>query len=327
MLHLIRNNNPLTALILAIYALAINWQVLFDPQMPVVPEGDFLFYIITGFFGVVLFKSAFGFTLLSVIMIVLEGLLLNAVVNRHKLFAKPTFATAFVYISLASIYHKFGYFSQPILVNWVLILLIDMILQLAHANKPAKLIYNAGFAVGIAALILFPASLLIIVLLMAIFMLRNFKLTEWVIALMGIATPIYFAAGLLFLFDVSGWLPQWVNVGFNLPRKIESPANVIGMLAGGITLLVLGAYSLQKNMGRSSLFVRRGWTTVTVCLVVSILVALFTVFEVRSAWLVTIPALSMIVANAFNNEKNKAFSNFTFYFILLLVVFCNMTSS
>lgn len=327
MLQIVRNNNPLTVLILFIYALAINWQVLFHPQLPVVPEGDFLFHIITGFLGVILFQSAFGFTLLSVIMLALQGIYLNAVANRHKLFYKPTFIIAFVYISFTSLSPTFGYFSQPLLINWVLIMLVDAILHLAQTQKPRKIIFNIGFAIGMAGLIMFPAVIYILVLLAAISILRNLNPGEWMVALLGWITPLYFAVGLLYLFDVLHWLPGWFDLGFSLPGSIKKPVFFIGAFMGLVTLFAMGTYALQKQLTRVSIFVRRGWTAIAISLFLSFIVGMFTDATVTMAWLIVMPSLSLVVANAYFAEKNKAFSNFAFYFMLLLVVFCKLSGS
>lgn len=327
MLQIVRNNNPLTVLILLIYALAVNWQVLFHPQMPVVPEGDFLFHIITGFLGVILFQSAFGFTLLAVIMLAVQGIYLNAVANKYKLFNKPTYVTAFVYISLSSLSPAFGYFSQPLLINWVLIMTIDTILQLAQSQKPRKIIYNTGFAIGVAGLLMFPAVGYILVLLAALSILRNLNPGEWMVALLGWFTPIYFAAGLLYLFDVLHWLPGWVDIGLNLPRAVPRLVYLVGTITGITVLFILGTYALQRQMNRVSIFVRRGWTALAICLFLSCVAALFTDPAVHMVWLMLMPPLSLVIANAYFAEKSKAFSNFAFYFMLLLVVFCKLSGS
>lgn len=327
MLQIVRNNNPFTVLVLLIYALAINWQALFHPQLPVVPEGDFLFHIITGFMGVVLFQSAFGFTLLSVVMLAIQGLYLNAVANKHKLFYKPTYIPAFVYISLTALSPSFGYFSQPLLINWVLVMLMDAILQLAQSQKPRKIIFNTGFAIGLAGLLMFPANIYILALLAAISILRNLNPGEWMVALLGWITPVYFAAGLLYLFDVLHWLPAWIDLGFSLPGSLQRPVFFIGALMGVVTLFTMGTYALQKQLIRVSIFVRRGWTAIAVCLFLSFVVGVLTDRVVSMAWLILMPALSLVVANAYFAEKNKVFSNFAFYFMLLLVVFCKLSGS
>jgi len=41
-------------------------------------------------------------------------------------------------------------------------------------------------------------------------------------------------------------------------------------------------------------------------------------------WVLIIPALTLIISHALYMEKNKRFSNFAFYFSLLLLVFCQL---
>ncbi|MCB0697487.1 MAG: hypothetical protein KDC07_08995, partial [Chitinophagaceae bacterium] len=274
--------------------------------------------------GVVLFHSAFGFTILAVAMNGLQAIYLNAVANRHKLFHKPTYVTAFVYISLCSLYVEFGRFSQPLLINWILIAVLDNMLQLSQAQKPRKLIYNSGFLIGIAALLSFPAIVYILLLLVALALLRNLNPGEWMVAILGCLTPVYFAAGLLFLFDVLHWFPEWVNLGVNLPGTISKPVFLVGAIMGMIILFTAGTYVLQKQLGRASVFVRRGWTGIAMCLIFSIIAAAITDSSIKMAWLVIMPSITLIIANAYYAEKNKAFSNFAFYFMLLLVVFCKL---
>lgn len=324
MLQIVRNNNPLTVIILFIYALVINWQVLFHPQMPVVPDGDFLFHIIAGFAKVLVFNSAFGVTLIAVLMIALQGLYLNAIANRQKLFNKNTYIVAFVYISICSIYPSFTAFRPPLLVNWILIMVFDIILQLAQTQKPRKMVYNAGFLIGIAGLLMFPAIGYIVVFLFSLSILRNFNPGEWIVALLGLVTPLYFTAGLLFLFDVLHWLPAWVDVGINLPGKLERPGYTILMVVGLVTLFIFGTVMLQQRIVKINIFIRRGWTSIAISMIFSVFIALFTDFDFKAAWLITMPALSLVISNALYAEKNRAFSNFAFYFTLLLVIFCKM---
>lgn len=298
--------------------------MLFNPQLPQVAEGDFLYHIIANFLDVVLLGSPFGFTFFTIVLLILQALYLNGVANRHKLFHTPTYLVAFAYISLTSLYPHFGYFSQPLLYNWLLIIVLDNVLWLAQSQKPRKLIYNSGFAIGVAALISFPAVLYLLLLFAAISLLRNFNPVEWIVGLLGVITPVYFAAGMLYLFDVLQWLPGWVHIGINLPRNIQQPVYLIGITAGCIFLFSMGVYALQKSLGRAGVFARRGWTTLTAGMIISILVAVFTPFEVKAAWLCVLPTLSLVVANAYNREKRKAFSNFAFYFTLVLVIFSNI---
>lgn len=325
MVALVRNNNPFTVVILFIYALVVNYSALFEPQLPELVEGAFLYNIIVNFFAIIFFKSAFAFTFMSVTMVVLQGIYLNTIANNNRIYNKPSYTVTFVYISLCSLYVPFVHFSQLLLANWAVIFIISTFFHLPHATKPRKIVYNTGFVVGVAALIHFPFILMALLVMIALATLRPLNMGEWMVAILGILTPIYFAAGMLFLFDRLPWMQGWVSMGINLPRSMASPVYFIGMLTGTIMLFVMGVYVLQSVVTRLNVYTRRGWTAIHIGLFISVLVAVFTSFDVKAAWLIIMPMLSLVVTNIYYHKKNKAFSNFAFYFMLALVIFCKMT--
>lgn len=300
---------------------------LFHPVLPEAAEADFLYYIITNFLKVMLVNSAFGLTLLTVVMVALQGIYLNAVANRYKLFAKPNYVPGFIYISLTSLCSPFVTFSQPLLINWVLIMTISCTLQLSQTTRPRKLIYNTGFAIGLAGLIMFPAVVYVLLLLIAISMLRNLNPGEWMVAILGAITPVYFAMGLLYLFDVLNWVPGWVYLEFNLPGKLVRPGLTIFISIGVVLLFIMGVYALQRQLNRVNMFVRRAWTVAALGMGLAVAVILFSDDAITQAWIMLFPFATIVIANAYNAEKNKAFSNFAFYLTLLLVIICKLAGT
>jgi hypothetical protein len=83
---------------------------------------------------------------------------------------------------------------------------------------------------------------------------------------------------------------------------------------------------MQQNVALSNIYVRRDWTAISFYLIISLLVGLMTDNAIKSAWLIAMPALSIIISHALLLEKNKRFSNFIFYFSLLFLVFCLMAN-
>lgn len=325
MVQLIRSNSPFTVIILFIYALVINYQALFNPQLPQVPEGQYLYGVITKFFLIIFFKKAFIFTLFSTLLLALQGVILNVIVNVGRLFPKSSYAVAFTYISLSSIYPDLAYFSQPLLANWLIIILFGLIYKLAQTNKPRQVIYNMAFVVGLAPLLHFPLVVFVLLLFVAIALLRSFIPGEWLVALLGVFTPVYLVSGFLFLFDALYVMPGVIELGVNLPRSLINPVYLIGLLAAVIILFFMGVYKLQGHINKLNVYIRRCWTVTSISFFISMLAAVFTTQSINSAWLVIIPSLSLLTANIYYSEKSKAFSNFAFYFMILLVVFCKIT--
>jgi hypothetical protein len=114
----------------------------------------------------------------------------------------------------------------------------------------------------------------------------------------------------------------WPQLGFSLSSQVASPFYLIVVMAYMLILSGTGIFAMLQNVALSNIFVRRDWTTISFYLIISVFVALLTKAEIKSAWLITMPALSIIISHGLLLEKNKRFSNFIFYFSLSLLVFC-----
>lgn len=294
------------------------------PVAPVPLAGYYLYNHLLQWFNVVLNNGAFAYTFLVLIMIFGQSLYLNVITIRHRLFYKPTYIPAFCYLLLTSVTTDFSYFGPSLLVNWCLLAAFDTMMFFPQSTHPRKYIFNAGFILSMAALVQFSASIYVLLLIMGLILLRSFNIGEWLVGLLGVITPVYFFAGILFLNDKLHEFLKWPQVGISLPRQIHNPVYLLGSVSGIIILVASGLYVMQGQMPKSTIYVRRSWGVVTSTWVISLLVAVFTGLDVKAAWLVALPALSLIIAQPLYLEKSKRFSNFIFYFFLLLVIFCQV---
>jgi hypothetical protein len=324
-LQLLKNNNPFTVIILLIFTLVVKMQALLHPQVPLSLPDNFVYNAILHLLSPVFGANAFAYTLLAVALIFIQALYINRITIKHKLFNRPSYVPAYTYIMLTSVYAPLSYFSLALLVSWCVLPGVDMLLSFSQTFQPRKLIYNAGFVLCIAALLQCSALGYLVLFLLCLVMLRPFNAGEWAVAIMGYVTPFYFFAALLFLTDTIGLLPQWVHIGISLPHTISSPLYVVGMLSGFIILFASGLYTMQLQLPRMGIYIRRNWLGLIFYLIISVFVAVCTDREVQGAWLIAIPALSLIISYALSLEKSKGFSNFIFYFSLIFIAFCQLT--
>lgn len=324
MLQLFRNNNPFTVIILFIGMLVFSLAALLHPQAPVPVPGYFVYNSLLDVLNVVLHHNAFGFTFINIILLFFQALYINNIAAKYKLFSRPTYIPALVYILLISLYPPYGYFSLAMVVNWFVLGGVDVILSFNQTLKPRKNIFNAGYLFCLASIFQFSAVGFVFLFLAALIILRSFTPGEWVVAVMGFITPLYFFAGILFLFDKLPLLRQWPQIGISLPRQINTPVYVVGLLTGYVALISAGLFGMQTQVPKSGIYIRRNWIALVAYTIVSVLVAVFTDGFVPGTWLLTIPALAFIIAHGFNLEKSKRFSNFILYFSLALVIFCQI---
>ena len=197
MLRLFRNNNPFTVLLLLIFTMLLKLHVLQHPQLPVQAEGHFIFNAIIRGLSVLFNGNPFHFTLLAIVMIFLQAIYLNTIAERRKLFLRDNYFPAVAYILVTSVYAPFNYFNKAILINWALIGALDIMLTFSQTMQPQKQIFNASYLFCIAFAFWFSAIGYLLFLLIGLLILRRFNLAEWVIAIVGYFTPIYFMAGIL----------------------------------------------------------------------------------------------------------------------------------
>lgn len=322
MLRLFRNNSPFTVIILFIFALLIKFPALLHPVAPEPVAGHFLFnYILKGL-DVVFRHGAFAYTMLAIVIIYIQSIYLKSIASRHKLFPRSTYIPSFVFLLLTSIYLPFSTFSETLVVNWLLLGAVDVMFGFTQTTQPRKLIYNASFLLSMAALFQFTMLAFFFLLLVGMVLFRPFNLGEWSVALMGYTTPFYFLACILFLVDRFGVLAQLPHIGFSLSTHVTSIFYIITMVAGILILLASGVYAMQLNVAMSNIYIRRDWIALSFYLMISVFVAILTDEAVRTAWMITMPGLSIIISHALLLEKNRRFSNFIFYFSLFYLVFC-----
>lgn len=295
------------------------------PALPYVDNDHIIYASFISLLDTLFRGHAFIYTLLSVLMIYGQAIYLNAIAAKQKLFAKPAYIVAYVYILLTSLYPPFNYFSEPLLINWLIITATGFILGSYQAAQPRKHLFNTAFVLGCISIISFPAVVYFILLIAALLLLRSFSLGEWVVALIGYLTPLYFFAGFLFLVDKFDYLLIWPSVGLSLPNKIVSPLYLIGTIICIMTMLLFGAFSLQSQLIKASIFTRRKWTALTIFLLTSFITALTQNFVENAAWLLVMPLLSLFISNVFYIEKSKGFSTFVFYFSMATLAFCLLT--
>jgi len=328
-LQLIRNNSPYTVIILFIFTLLVKMQALIHPLHPAMLPDYLLYNSIINLFDMVFNGNgaAFAYTLFAVLLLFFQALYLNRICNKYKLFPKSTYIPAFTYILLTSIYVQFSYFNETILVLWCVLGAIDTFLAFGQTLQPRKHIFNAGFMLCLAALFQFSAIGYFALLVMCMIVLRPFNFGEWVVAMAGYITPIYFFASVLFLIDMFREIVHWPNLGVSLPGRMESPVYMLGTFSGLIILFFSGVYVMQQQIPKSSIYVRRNWLALLIYVLISIAVAIITDAYVKSVWLILMPGLTLIISHALSLEKSKRFSNFIFYFSLIFVVFCQLAQN
>ncbi len=330
MLPLVRANSPYTVLILAILTLLLKLQAMAHPVLPAADAQHLVFGLVFSVLSLVFGKSAIAFSLFAALMIFLQGIYLRTIAGRHRLFGGHTYLPAFAYITLSALHPAMGQFSAVIVANWLLLGALDAMLGFGSREVQRGGIFNAGFLLGCVALVHFTAIILVLALPLALLRLRSFRLSEWVVAIIGWLTPFYFGIALMYLFDALPLVKFWPQWSRRLPQGFVVDAYTVGLFVCLFWLLAAGAFLLLRASAKMTVSLRRSWTVLAWALCLAVVAIAFSVGSSPALWGLSLPLLALFVVPPLLEEsprhrgRSRRFATFTFYLLLALVVFCQL---
>jgi hypothetical protein len=137
-----------------------------------------------------------GFLLLTT-----QAIHLNIVLNKHDVLYKDSWLPSLLYVVLAGLLPPFLWFHPLLFVNSILIFVLDRIFGLYKNNGPMSLAFDSAFLLSLSALFYLPAVVLFVFYFLGMLMLRPFSWREWIVGLMGLFLPFFFAFLYFFLKD------------------------------------------------------------------------------------------------------------------------------
>ena len=324
MIQLFRNNTPYAVLLLLIVAMFTQKGIAVPPVIDATAHTAPIYnWVLNGMlriFG----TNALVWTAVKLVLLFLQALYLNRIALHHRLLPKSTFTPALLLLCYASFAVTFRPFSESYIASFFLLGCFDAMFQFGHPTQPRRQIFNAGFLLAVAILTQFSYIFFIPVLLMALLILRPFHAGEWLAALLGLLTPVYFVAGLLYLCDRLPTLKQWPQIGMVLPHQAGHPALQLSIVLGGLLLIGGGLYLLQSQMERSTIQVRRSWAVVVSGAICALFAAVLADEHTTGSWLAFAPFFALTAVSVLEAEKPRWFANFALYFLFALTVACRL---
>ena len=323
MLQLFRANSPYVVIILFSITLLLKLQALAHAIVPVPGATQYVFSLVVDGLKWLFGNSATAFTLLAAILTFLQGLYLRNICVRRRLFVLHSYLPALAYIICASLHPSLGYFSAPLLGNWLVLGGIDTVLGFTRRSDQSGSIFNAGLVFAGLALLYFSAIGYAIFLFLSLAFLRSFKTGEWIIALLGYITPFYFAVCLLYLNGSLKVIREWPVFGISLTYASLRGLYPAGLIVGVAVLVISGGYALFTKWKRLPVTIRQAWSMLTAAFVIAILIAMASPGSAVGTWAGVMPVLSLFAVSPVMAEKPGRFATFTFYFLIMRwYIFC-----
>jgi hypothetical protein len=274
-----KQKNPANIFLLLVLGLLLKLPAFLHPHLPAEkPMDGILFKALLDFLKPYGEANPIIYPLLSFTFLYLQAVMLTGIINTQRMMSRANYFPGMAYLLITSLFPEWNYFSAPLLINFIFVLVLSGLFKTYNQPRVLGPVFNIGLALGIASFVFFPSITFIIWILFALAVMRPFRLNEWLVCIIGVATPFYFYTVYLFVTNNWSWSRLWPYFSVNLPEIQQSV-----WLAGSVFLLAVpflaGGYYVQESLRRMLIQVRKGWSL----LLLYLLAALFIPFVNSSA--------------------------------------------
>jgi hypothetical protein len=300
-----KQKNPGNTLVLFFYALALKFSSFLYPLPPLrQAEDSFLYNALLDFLRPLNIADVI-YAILAFILLLIQANLFNRIISSQRMFTRASFLPAMSYILLSSLFIEWNQFSAPLLINTLLIWIFYKIASLYNSSNPNVSVFNIGLLLGILALFYEPAVIFILLIPFSLFIMRPFRVREWLIGFLGVTTPFYFVAVILYLTDQFSFSALIPFIGFDLPA-IPSSIFVTISISLLVIPFIIGGYYVQDNLNKMLIQIRKTWSILLIFLIISVLLILVSGGDRYVNWICCLVPLSAFHAAAyFYPEKSK----------------------
>ena len=178
-------------------------------------------------------------------LVVVEAVFLNHILVKHGLSSKMSFFPALLYVVLLSFDPRWLTLHPLLVTNLFFLQTLSYLLRSYDVSSPYELVFNSGFFITCGSLFYPPFLFLSPLLFICFFVYRFYGWREWVLALLGLITPWFFALCYLYLTDASGLFKEWFVVNAELLKNPSLPVFSFMEKVFGVILLLFLLFSIS----------------------------------------------------------------------------------
>ena len=319
MVFLFRDRSDLNVLFLVLLSVAVHFHFYLEPPIVIAnPTDGLLAYLLFHYV-----KPLPPLTLIVIfhLIVIVQALRLNILVSRFKMFQHVSYLPAFTFVVLTALFPFWDAISSGLIANAFIIWILVKLNRLYDQTQPKTLEFNIGMIVGCSILLYEPIAILIPVVIFALAIIRPFRLTEWLVLIMGIVLPFYFIFTYVFLTDsaeaFTAFLPKldWEN-----PLAALDAKSIIALSFMGLQLLI-GLYFWQDQQNRFIIQVRKYWGVMLLTLVVTFFQPIIFSSQALYASAIVIAPLASFISFCYAGPKQLMIPNVLFWISAGLIVY------
>jgi Family of unknown function (DUF6427) len=314
-----KSNNPYNTFLLLVYGLLLKLPIFIHPVIPSQQQTD-------GFlFKALLFQlSGIGknlpviYPLITFLFLFTQAITFNTWVNDLKLMQKANYLTAMGYLLITSLFAEWNVLSAPLIINTLLVWVWSRMSKLHNDQNPKTSLFNIGIAIGLSSFFYFPSLAFAGLIIFGLLVTRAFKLSEWVVALLGIITPYYFLLAYVFLADKwQGY--HFPGVAVTFPHFYESRWAMAAIIIVLFTCAT-GVFFIQQNFRRQLVHARKSWNLIFLYLLIALFIPFINATHSFVYWILCAVPIAVIAAAGFLYPTKKWFPLLLHWLIVAFVI-------
>ena len=291
-----------------------------EPHAPIVRPSDGILYegIIRLFAGTA--KSApIFYPILTFVLLFIQAIIINRFINNQRMMNKPTYLAGLAYILITSLLPEWNYFTAPLLCNTILLFILSGLFGIYNKQNARGAIFNIGLALGVASFLFISSLTFIIWILLALAVMRPFRINEWLICLLGITTPFYFYAIFTVINGNWNWQEFVPSIHLGVPSLKQSAWLAVSVFLIMVPFLA-GGYYVQENLRRMLINVRKGWSLLLLYLLTSLLLPFVNSSDTFENWIMAMVPMAAFHGFAYLHSSWQMFHRILFWLTAAFII-------
>ncbi len=319
MIGVFKQKNPANILLLLAFGVMIKLPMFLHPHVPGRPADGELFDAILTFLQPAGHNYPKLYSFLAFALLYIQALGLTNFINSQRMMNRPNYLPGMTYLLITSLLPEWNYFSAPLFINSILLLILSGLFRIYNQPNAKATIFNIGFALGVAGFLFVSSLTFVIWILLALAIMRPFRLNEWVLCILGITTPFYFYAIYIFIKGKWSWQTLVPHISIGVPSLQQT-----AWLAASVFLLMIpflvGGYYVQDNLRKMLINVRKGWSLLLLYLLTALLLPFVNTSDTFENWVMAMVPMAAFHACAYLYSTLRIFALLFFWLTVAFVV-------
>lgn len=281
----------------------------------------FLYYVVALYeyefetFSILWLAKKIGVFFLFVVFL----LIASFIIKKNSLTQNNSYAIVLIVVLLGTFYESM--FENTIIISNILLLFVlRKIYSLKSGIKTKAKLYDAGFWVGITALVYSWSILYMILIYIALIIYQRITIKNLMVPIVGLLTPIFIYFTYCFYFDN---LLQFYNcwdfssgLVFTSYHELKLLVPIAVVLAAILWSIVV----ITPKVSVSGIHEKRTWRVVLNHLIISVIIIAFAPVKNGSEMLFMVFPVSVVITNFLQITTSENFKNLVLYLFLVVSI-------